>query len=181
MIVYPDLLFALFALVTLCFVRRWREYGRFFGIWFLFTQGVARPAVIPSESMQPALRTGDRVVVDVLGPKLHGVQRGDILAFRSPEGPKVLCKRVIGLPGETIAVRGGHVWIDGRPLQRDFTPEQSLDDFPPLPIPAGHLFMMGDSRNNSHDSRFFGPVDQELIVGKMRLLFWPPQRVGPPR
>lgn len=184
MILFPDLIFALGALLCLLLARRFdknhelKQYGVAFGMWFLFNQGVARPAVIPSGSMEPSLVPGDRVVVDVLDYQLHGALRGDVLVFRSPEGPKVLCKRLIGLPGEQVAVRQGRILINGKPLERDFTAEASLNDFGPALVPQGHYFMMGDHRNNSYDSRYFGPVEQELCVGKVRCVWWPLNRIG---
>jgi signal peptidase I len=158
--------------------------------------------VIPSISMVPTLEVGDRVLVSRIasGPP----ERGDILVFRNPrysegnrgalarlwssltEGigfgqPKdeFLVKRVVGLPGETVQVSADGVSIDGQPLDEPYL----LAGVVPGPrgsweVPEGKLFMMGDNRDNSEDSRFFGPIPIDSVVGPVLVRVWPPARWG---
>jgi signal peptidase I len=143
---------------------------------------------IPSGSMLPTLQIGDRIVVDKLAYRIHGVQRGDIVVFARPPLEQAdyadLVKRVIGLPGDTVSSVGGHVYIDGRPLAEPWlthpqpvtAPSQLPDAFSlnhPFTVPADTYFVMGDNRTDSEDSRYFGPIPRDLIVGKMAFRVWP--------
>jgi signal peptidase I len=149
---------------------------------------VAQMFYIPSGSMLPTLHIGERIVVDKLSYRLHPVHRGDIVVFRKPPLEQAdysdLVKRVIGLPGDTIAAVDGRVYIDGRPLPEPWLPQPLPVTAPsPLPqgfslnhpytVPAGEYFVMGDNRTDSEDSRYFGPISGHLIVGKMVLEVWP--------
>jgi signal peptidase I len=152
---------------------------------------------IPSGSMEPTLKVGDRIVVDKLSYHLHGIGRGDIVVFTTPPnencaGPPVadLVKRVIGLPGEIISLRDGRVYINGTLYPEPFLPPAIRNDTYPGPssapyslhqpyrIPQGDVFMMGDNRPFSCDSRFWGPVPESTIVGKVDLRIWPLTRIG---
>jgi len=138
---------------------------------------------IPSESMNPTLKTNDRVLVNKLSYRLHGVHRGDVVVFKSLPGEgastRDLIKRVIGLPGETVEARNGHVFVDGRPLKEDYLKTSVVTDrMPSTRIPAGHYWMMGDSRGNSHDSRDFGPIPRSAIIGRAFVRVWPLSKLG---
>jgi signal peptidase I len=143
---------------------------------------------IPSGSMLPTLQIGDRIVVDKLSYHLHAVQRGNIVVFRRPPLEAAdyadLVKRVIGLPGDTISAVDGRVYIDGKPLAEPWLPKPMPMTFPsPLPyafslnhpytVPAGEYYVMGDNRTDSEDSRYFGPIPANLIVGKVAFVVWP--------
>jgi signal peptidase I len=135
---------------------------------------------IPSLSMFPALAEGDRVLVNKLSYRLHEINRGDLIVFERPSddgGPgqvKDLIKRVVGLEGEQIEARGGRVLIDGRPLSEPYlAPGVETTDFEPVEVPAGHVFVMGDNRGDSRDSRFFGPLPEELVIGRAFVKVWP--------
>ncbi len=149
---------------------------------------VVQTYYIPSGSMIPTLQIGDRILVDKLSYHLHAVHRGDIVVFRRPPGEidlsvQDLVKRVIGLPGETIA-SGPHaeVIIDGKPISQPWlTPSARLDPGPPIsPQKLGpdQYFVMGDNRGDSSDSRVFGPISGSLIVGRAVMRFWPLSRIG---
>jgi signal peptidase I len=150
---------------------------------------------IPSDSMVPTLKTNDRVIVNKLSYKLHPVHRGDIIVFKTPKGPdgkpidptiKDLIKRVIALPGETVSAQGGKVYIDGRPLDESYLPKGVFTDcsrfnavcFPKDPLPADEYWVMGDNRQGSRDSRYFGPITKSEIVGRAFLRIWPITRIG---
>ncbi|MBS0516067.1 MAG: signal peptidase I [Proteobacteria bacterium] len=185
----------------------------FLGLMLCFRSAVADWMVVPTGSMNPTIVEGDRILVDKAAYGLripftevrltHGAdpQRGDIVIFPSPKDGMTLVKRVIGLPGDTITLRGEHLYINGNPL--DYAPAQSRADeqlpratrgeqreyftetlgeaahpimvlprrnamrsFGPVTVPEGRYFMMGDSRDNSEDSRYFGFVPREAIVGR---------------
>lgn len=139
---------------------------------------------IPSESMEPTLMVGDRVIVNKLSYKLHDVNRGDLIVFTKPEGEgddgvHDLIKRVIGLPGETVSARDNVLYIDGKPLEEPYLPEGTFtDNFESEPIPEGYVFVMGDNRTDSRDARYFGPIPEDSIVGRAFFRVWPPSQIG---
>src|SRR5580658_7327187 len=143
---------------------------------------------IPSGSMIPTLMVGYRIVVDKLSYDFHALHRGDVVVFATPpkEIPilmvKDLVKRVIGLPGETISSGPrGEVFINGKLIDQPWlTAAARADPGPPIvtqKIPSGHIFVMGDNRGSSDDSRDYGPVSESLIVGRAVLGFWPLSRI----
>jgi signal peptidase I len=138
---------------------------------------------IPSESMEPTLTRGDRVLVNKLSYDLHEVNRGDVIVFERPpnEPPSEiedLIKRVVGLPGDTVEGRDGVVYVNGSPLDEPYLPAGVLTEpFAPIEVPAGSVFVMGDNRGNSRDSRVFGPIDEDLIVGRAFVTVWPLGRI----
>jgi signal peptidase I len=143
---------------------------------------------IPSLSMYPTLKVGDRILVNKLSYHLHPVHRGDVIVFATPpkEIPilmvKDLVKRVIGLPGETISSGPhGQVLINGKVIDQPWlTATARADPGPPITtqkIPAGDVFVMGDNRGSSDDSRDYGPIPESLIVGRAVLGFWPLSRI----
>lgn len=138
---------------------------------------------IPSESMVPTLEVDDRVIVNKLEASLGDLGRGDIIVFERPEGVpgeiEDLIKRVIALPGETVEGRGGQVWVDGAPLAEPWLPEGVVTSpFPPTVVPDGTIWVMGDNRGNSSDSRVFGPIDADLVLGQAVVRVWPLDRAG---
>jgi len=153
---------------------------------------VVQTFFIPSGSMEPTLQVGDRILVNKLSYHLHGVARGDIVVFSRPPaencgGPEVndLVKRVVGLPGETVSLSGGYVYVDGRRLDESWLPASEQGVTRPGPagtlyslqhaytVPANDYFVMGDNRTDSCDSRFWGPISKSLIVGKVEMRVWP--------
>jgi signal peptidase I len=163
---------------------------------------------IPSESMEPTLEIGDRVFVNKLAYDIGDFGRGDVIVFANPHPEQLpergavsaflhwlgegigfaqpadedFIKRVIGLPGETIEIRDNVVYIDGEPLDEPYLTDaarQSNGDFPETRIPAGHLFMMGDNRGNSADSRYgLGLVPVDKVIGRAFIVIWPPSQFG---
>lgn len=138
---------------------------------------------IPSGSMEPTLDVGDRVLVNKLSYDFHDVNRGDLVVFERPEGSsgeiKDLIKRVIGLPGEQVEGRDGRILIDGRVLEEPYlADDEVIDDFAPVQVPEDRLFVMGDNRDSSMDSRAFGPIDEQSIVGRAFVRVWPLNALG---
>jgi signal peptidase I len=151
---------------------------------------------IPSGSMEPTLQIGDRILVDKLSYDLHGIGRSDVVVFSTPPnehcaGAPVpdLVKRVIGLSGETISLAGGQVYINGKLLNESWlpaitqhatSPGPSAEPYAlqrPFKIPSGEVFVMGDNRTESCDSRYWGPINTSTIVGKVDLRIWPISRL----
>jgi signal peptidase I len=150
------------------------------------------------------LQINDRVLVNKLAYQFGDVARGHVIVFDDPGGPpsdgeslvaaisrnvaeaiglsaprSEFIKRVIGLPGETIEIRDSTVLIDGVPLFEPYLKVGSrMPDFGPLDVPSGHVFVMGDNRLQSQDSRFFGPISTEDIVGRSFVIIWPAARWG---
>jgi signal peptidase I len=154
---------------------------------------VAAPYYIPSASMEPTLHgcpgcDDDHVLVNKLSYKLHGVHRGDVVVFDRPSTWQVdeshLVKRVIGLPGDVLTVKNGALYVNGLQLQEPYLNSQcgpltSLGESPEKattrygPVPKGDVFVMGDNRCDSSDSRAFGPVPESDIVGRAFIILWP--------
>jgi signal peptidase I len=129
--------------------------------------------------MEPNLHTDQRLVVEKVSYRLHSPHRGDIVVLRMPErGPELLIKRVVALPGETIEIQEGNVYIDGAPLDEPYLSQRTNGAHAPLTIPEGYVFVMGDNRRASNDSRVFGPVSLERIVGRAWVSYWPLELLG---
>lgn len=143
---------------------------------------------IPSPSMESTLLVRDRVLVNKVSYRLHDIHRGDVVVFRrtdaeiaaNPTLPQDVIKRVIALEGEVIEIRDNTVFIDGGELLEPYLDEGIVtNDFGPEEVPAGHIFVMGDNRGLSSDSRFeTGPVAHDRVVGRAFFLFWPLNRMG---
>jgi signal peptidase I len=142
---------------------------------------------IPSPSMEPTLDVGDRVLVNKLSYKLHDVHRGDVVVFERPPGAstgedgeiKDLIKRVIAVGGDTIEAKEGEVYVNGGRIDEDYLePGTPTDNLPLKTIPDGHVFVMGDNRTNSEDSRIFGPIDEDAIVGRAFIRVLPVTDIG---
>jgi signal peptidase I len=138
---------------------------------------VAEAAIVDGPSMQPNLYTGYAVLAEKISYHLHPPQRGDVVLFQLPGENILLVKRVIGLAGETVAVRGGHAYVDGQPLAEPWVTYFGGPDCLPARVPPGHVFVLGDNRDDSRDSRIFGPVPLDAIRGHVVLIFWPPAEI----
>ena len=144
---------------------------------------------IPSGSMEPTLEKGDRVLVNKVSYDLHDVNRGDVIVFEldpddvGADGIKDLIKRVIGLPGDVIETRDGVVYINDEPLDEPYLADGTTTGSPAdgqnpgierQTVPDGHVYVLGDNRSNSADSRYRGPIPIDSIVGRAFILVWPP-------
>jgi signal peptidase I len=149
---------------------------------------VASPFYVGSESMVPTLKVWDRVLINKLAYDLEGPQRGDIVLFESPDGgEEPLIKRVVALPGDTLELRRGELFVNGTEVDEPYVRREACArgtprtcSFGPKTVPENHVFVMGDNRTNSLDSRFFGPVPEGNLIGEALFRFWPPGRVGLP-
>jgi len=132
--------------------------------------------MVEGPSMRPTLQSGERLVVNKFIYRFKAPERGEVLVFRYPRDPsRDFIKRVIGVPGDTIEIKDGRVFVNGELQNEKYIFEQTRGSYPLATVPAGHIFVMGDNRNNSEDSRFndVGFVPYELIKGKAIVIFWP--------
>ncbi|MBX6378191.1 MAG: signal peptidase I [Clostridia bacterium] len=140
---------------------------------------VVESFVVRGSSMYPTLVDGERLLVAKFTYRFTEPRRGDIIVFRSPLNPQEdFIKRVIGLPGETVSIQGGAVYIDGKPLDEPYIRRHDAGSLRPVTVPPGHLFVLGDNRVNSEDSRYFGAIRQEQVKGKALIVWWPPVEAG---
>ena len=154
-------------------------------ITFALVFGVVRPFVmeafyIPSESMVPTFEVGDRVFVNKFIYRFREPKQGEIVVFKSIEGEQEdLIKRVVGVPGDTITLDNGMLLVNGVPKDEPYVNHQLPDpsSFGPITVPEGKVFVLGDNRANSRDSRFFGPLPIQDVEGEAFVIFWPPGRV----
>jgi signal peptidase I len=174
---------------------------------------LVKPFRIPSPSMVPTLAVGQRVLVNRIGTHFGDPERGDIIVFKPPAGANSnqcgipsepadghpcgkptdersddnFIKRVIGLPGDTVSVKGNHAIVNGKQLDEPYVNKAAFEpsgcsnlcNLPkPITVPPGHFFMMGDNRGESDDSRDWGPVPKDWIIGGAFFTYWPPSRIG---
>lgn len=130
---------------------------------------------VEGPSMQPTLYTGERVLVEKVSYLFSEPKRYDIVTCRYPGEDDLFVKRVIGLEGETVSVKDGDVYINGERLEDDPTEVRATADMDPVQVPAGYVFVMGDNRKDSKDSRdpSVGPIPKEDIVGHALCIIWP--------
>ena len=159
-------------------------------VWF-FTHHIAQATMVPTESMVPTILVGDHFMLDKVAfpanyPEFlqevlpeRTIHRADIVAFWSPEVSDLrLVKRVIGLPGETLELREGDIYINGEKLKEPYVVHtlqpmfRQLQNMAPMTIPPHSFFMMGDNRDNSRDSRYFGVVSRQALIGKPLFIYW---------
>ena len=140
-----------------------------------------QPVRVEGTSMLPRLEDSDRLFINKFVYHIEAIQRGDIVVFRYPLDPqKSYIKRVIALPGDQIRIDRGVVWLNGKPLNERYVPEEYRDDrsMAQMTVPPNCYFMMGDHRSISSDSREFGPVERSLIYGKAVFVYWPARDAG---
>jgi len=144
---------------------------------FFIRTFVAESFLVLGSSMEPNLHNRERLFINKLAYRLQPPARGEIIIFRYPKDPgRDFVKRVIAVAGETVEIRDGTVYIGGESLTESYGPDQGFSDFPAVLVPEGMVFVLGDNRNNSEDSRFFGSVPREYIKGKALFIYWPLQR-----
>ena len=145
---------------------------------------VAEARYIPSGSMLPTLQINDRLIVDKLGYHFKSPERGDVVVF-SPTDTlakqnfhDAFIKRVIGLPGDKVEVKGGRVFINDQALRENYIAEDPQYQYGPVTVPQDAYLVLGDNRNNSYDSHYWGFVPRDRIIGQAIVRFWPMNRLG---
>jgi signal peptidase I len=155
-------------------------------ISFLIRVFIAEPRYIPSESMFPTLEIGDRLVVEKVSYRFGEIHHGDIVVFQPPpqlqrqgyQPNQAFIKRAIAIPGDTVEVNDGLVYVNNQPLTEHYIAQPPQYNLMPITVPEGTLFVMGDNRNNSNDSHIWGFLPQNKIIGHAVFRFWPLSRFG---
>ncbi len=167
----------------------WVEIGKTLVLALILAIGinrfVAEARFIPSGSMEPTLAIDDRLIIEKLSYRFSQPQRGDIVVFNPTAALEeqkfkdAFIKRVVGLPGERIEVKDGKVWVNGQPIAENYTAERANYNWQfEGVIPANSYIVLGDNRNSSYDSHYWGLVPKDKLVGRAIVRFWPPARVG---
>ena len=145
------------------------------GLVVLLRTTVAVPVRVDSASMQPTFRAGDVVLVSRHAPDVADLARGQLVVFRSPEDGQRALKRVIGLPGDVLVVRDGRLYVNGRRVREPQVDHALIDGYysRTFRVPRGRVFLMGDNRGNSVDSRNYGPVPAADLQGRVLVKVWP--------
>jgi signal peptidase I len=170
-------------------VNPWIEGLQTIGLSVVLAMGirtfVAEARYIPSGSMEPTLEINDRLVIEKISYHFNPPVRGDIVVFWPPESlfPQgrrrdAFIKRVIGLPGDTVEITGGTVFVNGDSLDEDYIKAEPDYTWGPETVPNDQYLVLGDNRNSSYDSHAWGFVPKENIIGRAVVRFWPPNRVG---
>ena len=148
---------------------------------------LAQATRVYGQSMEPNLHTDQRLIVEKLSYnpylrqylRLNGPQRGDVVIIRlRTQGDELLIKRVIGLPGDTVEIHNGQVFVNNQPLAEPYIMDSTSGFYGPTTIPPLHIFVLGDNRDSSNDSRSFGTISLRDVVGRAWFSYWPPDQVG---
>jgi signal peptidase I len=152
---------------------------------------IAEPRFIPSLSMFPTYDVGDRLVAEKITFRSRSPAAGDVVIFHPPfdrpgSNPltrvfddDVFIKRVVAVAGDTVEVKGGRLYVNGRPRDEPYIKERPAYTLAPSTVPPDHVFVCGDNRNNSYDSHAWGPLPVANIVGRAAWTYWPPSKFGP--
>ena len=134
-------------------------------------------AIEDGPSMQPNLYRGDRMLTEKISYQLHPPRRGDVVIVDRPGNEVTLVKRVMALAGEMVQVRNGHTFINGQPIEEPWVTHFGGPGYGPEVVPEDHVFILGDNRAVSRDSRAIGPVPVDSVRGRVVLVYWPPDQV----
>ncbi|WP_008317497.1 signal peptidase I [Leptolyngbya sp. PCC 6406] len=170
-------------------VNPWVEGLQTIGLSIVLALGirtlVAEARYIPSGSMEPTLEINDRLVIEKISYRFNPPVRGDIVVFWPPESlfpagarRDAFIKRIIGLPGDTVEIRDGTVFVNGDALEENYIKAEPDYIWGPETVPVDQYLVLGDNRNSSYDSHAWGFVPRDNIIGRAVVRFWPPNRVG---
>jgi len=149
-------------------------------IVLLINAFLAQATRVEGQSMEPSLHNNERLIIEKVSYRLRPPERGEIVVLHIPgrESSAPLIKRVVGLPGESVEIHDGKVYIQGKVLDEPYLTQMTYGNMPARVVPPDHVFLLGDNRNASNDSRFFGMVPFEEIVGRAWLRYWPLDEIG---
>lgn len=140
---------------------------------------LAQATRVEGQSMEPNLHNNERLIIEKVSYYFHPPRRGDIVVLRRPQrSSEPLIKRVVGLPGETVEIKDGRVFINGEPLDEPYLKQATWPAMPARLVPEEHVFVLGDNRSFSNDSRAFGMVPFTDILGRAWVRYWPPSGIG---
>ncbi len=145
---------------------------------------VAEARYIPSSSMEPTLLINDRLIIEKMTYRFNEPKRGDVIVFNATEAleaqnfTEAFIKRIIGLPGDTVVVSNGEVIVNNQVLEEIYIKDAPDYEYGPVTVPNGEYLVLGDNRNNSYDSHYWGFVPDGKIIGRAFVRFWPPKRLG---
>ena len=163
-------------------LRGWtRDLAVALGLALVIIIFLYQPVKVEGTSMNPLLSDQERIFINKFIYHFAPIDRGDVVVFWYPlDRSKSFIKRIVGLPGETIEIRAGEVYVNGKELQDQFVPPSYLDGstYGPIEITQDEYFVMGDHRDSSNDSRVFGPVPRQYIYGKAVFAYWPVDHFG---
>ncbi len=162
-----------------------REYAESFAIAIVLALFiiffVAQSFLVQGSSMEPSLHDGERLLVDKVTYRFREPRRGEVVVFAYPKDPRrKFIKRIIGLPGDVVEIRNRQLFVNGEPVEEGYIRGPMYQPFGPYTVPEGAVWVLGDNRNNSEDSRFadVGPVPFERLVGRALIIYWPPSETG---
>jgi signal peptidase I len=163
-------------------LRGWtRDLAVALGLAIVIMIFLYQPVKVEGTSMNPLLSDQERIFINKFIYRFEPIERGDVIVFWYPlDRSKSFIKRVVGLPGETVEIRAGHVYVNGRELADQYVPAGYLDgsNYLARRVPSGEYFVMGDHRDSSNDSRVFGSVPRQFIYGKAVFAYWPVDHFG---
>jgi signal peptidase I len=163
-----------------------------FVITWLLKSFVIQPFEVPSGSMEPTIMIGDKIISDQLTFRFRDIEKGDIVIFNDKTEPgRILVKRVVAVGGQTVDIVEHRVVVDGVTLYEPYVHGQYTEPFDsanhwagispisyPYKVPEGYIWVMGDNRTRSADSRYFGVIDENAVIGRGMMVFWPPGDIG---
>jgi signal peptidase I len=166
----------------------WLEILKTIGLAAVLSVGirtfVAEARYIPSSSMEPTLQINDRLIIEKMSYRFHQPKRGDVVVFNATKALETegyhdaFIKRIIGLPGDEVKVVNGEVIVNNEFLREAYIKEAPNYDFGPVIVPEDQYLVLGDNRNNSYDSHYWGFVPRDKFIGRASVRFWPPDRMG---
>jgi signal peptidase I len=148
---------------------------------FMIITFLYQPVRVEGTSMQPELRDQDRLFINKFAYRFENISRGDVVVFHYPRDPeKSYIKRIIALPGDSLRIDDGRVYVNGQLVDEPYVPRRYRDSrsMPEMIVPQAQYFVMGDHRSISSDSRDFGPVNRDLVYGKAAFVYWPADDLG---
>ena len=161
-------------------LRDWaKDFVRALVFFLVLQTYVVQGFVIEGACMEPELHSREKIIVNKMVYKFQEPEVGEVVVFSYPLEPeKDFIKRVVGVPGDMIEIRDGYLYRNGKLMKEPFVKEYVFGTYGPQKVPAGRICVMGDNRNNSHDSRSWGLLERSMVKGRAELKFWPPGAAG---
>ncbi|MBU1105624.1 MAG: signal peptidase I [Candidatus Riflebacteria bacterium] len=161
-------------------LRDWaKDFARALVFFLVLQTYVVQGFVIEGACMEPELHSREKIIVNKMIYKFEEPEVGEVVVFSYPLEPeKDFIKRVVGVPGDMIEIKEGYLYRNGRLMKEPFVKEYVFGTYGPQRVPDGKICVMGDNRNNSHDSRSWGLLERTMVKGRAELKFWPPESAG---